>query len=479
MRNNPLGQILGFILIAVATLMLLPAMIDLSWDNPDWQVFLISAGVIGALGVMITLATRIDQPPEIDIRRAFLITATCWLVLPAASALPFIALGVDYTDAFFEAMSGVTTTGSTVLSGLDALPPGVLLWRALLQWVGGVGIIVMAIIMLPFLRIGGMQLFAAESSETGGKIVPNARQLVEWITGIYVALTAVCAMLYALGGMTPFDAICHAMSTLSTGGYANHDASFGYFTNPFVHWVAVVFMIAGAFPFAAYIRSIRMDRLALWRHPEARALVLFLAVTSGGMAIWLAWTHDMAFHDALRLTAFNITSIVTTTGFASTDYTLWGPQVIGVFFLVMLVGGCTGSTSGAIKIFRHLILIGILRRHIKRLTTPRRIVILRYAGRRVPEDIPNSVLAFLTAFFGVIAVFTMVLTMLGLDFVTALSAATTAITNVGPGLGPIIGPAGNFAPLPDTAKWVLSAAMLLGRLELFAVLVLLDPDFWR
>lgn len=479
MHNNPIGQILGFILIAVATLMLLPAMLDLSWDNPDWQIFLMTSAVVGALGVMLTLATRIAGTPVIDIRRAFLITAACWVVLPGVSALPFVAVGIDYTDAYFEAMSGVTTTGSTVLSGLDALPPGILLWRALLQWIGGVGIIVMALIMLPFLRIGGMQLFAAESSEKGAKIVPNARQLVEWITGVYVALTFLCAFLYAMGGMTAFDAICHSMATLSTGGYSTHDASFGHFANPSILWVGTVFMIAGAFPFAAYIRVCRGDRGALWHHPETRALVLFLIVTSLGMATWLTMAKDMGFHEALRHAAFNITSIVTTTGFASTDYTLWGPEVIGVFFLIMLVGGCTGSTSGAIKIFRHLILISLLRRHIKRLIMPRRVVILTYAGRRVPEDVPNSVLAFLTAFFGVIALFTMILTMLGLDLVTALTAAITAITNVGPGLGPIIGPAGNFAPLPDAAKWVLSAAMLLGRLELFAVLVLLDRDFWR
>jgi trk system potassium uptake protein TrkH len=479
MGNNPLGQILGFILIGVATLMLLPALVDLAQQNPDWHVFLFSAATVGVLGVMLTLATQIDAEPEITIRRAFVITATCWFVLPAVSALPFVGVGLNYTDAFFEAMSGVTTTGSTILTGLDALPPGILLWRSLLQWIGGVGIIVMAIIMLPFLRIGGMQLFSAESSETGGKIVPNARQLVEWIAGIYVALTSLCAVLYALGGMSAFDAFCHAMATLSTGGYSTHDASFAFFQNPYVQWIAIVFMIAGAFPFAAYIRTLRGDRQVLFHHPEARVLVLFLLVTSGGMAVWLSWTHHMPLSDSFRLTAFNITSIVTTTGFANADYTGWGPQVVGVFFLITLVGGCTGSTSGAIKIFRYLIVVAILRRHLKRLTSPRRVLNLRYGNRRVPEDIPNSVLAFLTAFFGVLSLFTVVLTMLGLDFVTALSAAATAITNVGPGLGPIIGPTGNFAPLPDAAKWVLSAAMLLGRLELFAVLVLFDPDFWR
>lgn len=475
----PALYLTGLLLAGLGVTMLLPALVDLRIGNPDWKIFAASAAVTWLIGALMAVATRRSGTLRLDVRQAFLMVTTAWVAVAGFSALPFLGLGIGYSDAFFEAISGMTTTGSTVLVGIETLAPGVLFWRALLQWFGGVGIIVTAIIILPYLRVGGMQLFRAESSEKTEKIVPRAVHLVSLIVATYVVLTAACAVAYGLGGMSAFDAVCHAMTTLATGGYANYDASFAHFAQPAIHWIAIVFMLAGALPFTAYIVAARGQPERLWRNPQIRALLMFVFLVSALMALWLHATQDIGAADALRLAFFNVVSVVTTTGFANDDFNAWGPLAVGVFFMLMFVGGCTGSTSGSIKIYRHQVISRIVRGQLQRLARPSRVVVMRYDGRRLPDDVPSSVLAFITVYLGTIGAFTVALAAMGLDFLTALTAATTAISNVGPGLGEIIGPAGNFAAIPDAAKWMLSAAMLMGRLELFAVLVLFDPDFWR
>jgi trk system potassium uptake protein TrkH len=476
---TPVARVVGLMLCGLAAVMLIPAAVDAAYGSSDWIAFAESAAVTAFIGGAMVLATQGGHAFELNLRQAFLLTVACWLGVTAFAALPFLGLGLDYTDAFFEAISGITTTGSTVISGLDGLPPGILLWRSLLQWVGGLGIVVMAIVILPFLRVGGMQLFQTESSERSEKVVPSAFDLAAWIGVIYVALTALCALLYGIGEMSAFDAVNHAMATLATGGYSTHDASFAHFKNPFTQWTGTVFMLAGALPFVVYIRFLKGQRGAFWRDPQVRALLRFLVLAWVAMACWLWAARDIGFFDALTLTAFNITSVVTTTGFANADYTLWGPLATGAFLIFTFVGGCSGSTSGAIKIYRHQVLWIVIRNQLLRLASPRRVVIPRYGGRRLPDDVAPSVMAFVAVFMATVGLFTIALAGMGLDLETALSASATAITNVGPGLGPIIGPAGNFASLPDPAKWILSAAMLLGRLEIFTLLVLLDPQFWR
>jgi trk system potassium uptake protein len=294
-----------------------------------------------------------------------------------------------------------------------------------------------------------------------------------------VALTVACALAYAAAGMSAFDAVNHAMATLATGGFSTHDASFAAFRNPALEWIGVLFMVAGALPFVLFVRAARGEPGPLARDPQVRALIVFLAVVCFGFAVWLTLTGAFPFATALRLVAFNVVSIVTTTGFASADYTQWGAFAVGLFFFLTFVGGCTGSTAGAIKIYRFMILAQVIRRQVRNLANPSRVERMRYGGRRIPEDVPPSVLAFLALYVGTTAIVTLVLAAMGLDLVTALSSAATAVGNVGPGLGEIVGPAGNFAPLPDAAKLVLSAAMILGRLELFTVFVLCDPQFWR
>lgn len=469
----------GLLLAGLGVTMLVPALIDAVVGNPDWVVFAVSALVTWSFGTLTALATRRPVRSALRMQTAFIVTTTAWVAVCAFSALPFLGLGLDYDDALFEAVSGFTTTGATILSGLDEMPPGLLFWRVLLHWIGGVGIVVTAIIVLPFLRVGGMQLFHTESSDRSEKIVPRPVQLVQYIGIIYITLTLVCAAIYRVGGMSLFDAICLAMSTLATGGYANHDASIGQFQSAIIEWNGVIFMMAGALPFVAYIKAIKGEQLAIWRDQQIRSFLRLLAVVSVGMALWLVQAHDVPPLEALRHAAFNVTSIVTTTGFASADYTMWGPAAVGLFFVLSFIGGCSGSTAGAIKIYRFQVLWRVLRAHMSRLARPNRLMPLRYAGQRIPEDVPPSVLLFLTTYMASIVLLTVLLTMCGLDLTTAISGAAAAIGNVGPGLGPIIGPAGNYSSLPDAAKWLLSLGMLLGRLELFTVLLLLDPEFWR
>ncbi len=458
--------------------MLLPAIVDIAHNNTDWQAFAGAALFTGLVGLLFAVSCSGELGPGLNIRQAFLLTGLAWVTLPAFGALPFLGFGVPFADAVFESVSGYTTTGSTVLSGLDSLPPGLLLWRAVQQWTGGVGIIVMAIVLLPYLQIGGMQLFRMESSDRSEKVVARSADLVRLIALFYASLTALCALVYWMTGMSAFDAMIHAMTTLSTGGYSTHDASFGYFTNPMTAWFAVIFMLAGSVPFTLMIQSIRGKPLALWYDPQVRALIGLIAVSAFGAAIYLRLSTGIDFHDALLLTVFNFTSLVTTTGYALGDYTTWGAPMVGIALALTFAGGCTGSTSGGIKMFRFIVFFGTLRNHMRQMIRPHRVLSFRYADTQLDPRITFSVLAFLVAYMGSVGVITVVLTFMGIDPLTAITGAATAVGNVGPGLGPIIGPAGNFESLPDGAKLVLAFAMLLGRLELFTVLVLLDKEFW-
>jgi len=478
---RPILHICGILLCVMAVAMLLPALADAAAANPDWLVFLTSAALTAFIGGSLALATHSREPIELSRRQAFLLTTSAWLMVSASGTLPLLFYdgGLSFVDAVFEAVSGITTTGATVMSGLAEQPPGILLWRSMMQWMGGIGIIVMAIVMLPFLGVGGMQLFETESSERSGRIVPRARQFVAYIGSIYGVLTLVCFFLYWSFGMSPADAINHAMTSIATGGYSTHDGSLGYFDSAAIQWTAVAFMIMGGIPFVAYIRFVRGRPQAFWQDEQIRGYLGFLAVVSLVLAVWLIPAMDMPFGEGVRTAAFNVVSIVTTTGYATADYSAWSTLSMGLFFALIFIGGCTGSTSGGIKMYRHQILWISVRAYARRLIRPHRMDVLAYGGQHITPEIQTSVLAFLAIFVGAFSVTAVALAALGLDFVTALSASASAFANVGPGLGEIIGPAGNFSSLPDAAKWILSGAMILGRLELFTVLVLLDPDYWR
>ena len=478
---RPILSVVGILLLVLAASMAVPALLDLALGHRDWTVFAISGAVTGFVGGALFLSTRGVGWPHISVRQTFLMTTLSWVALTAFASLPFVfsELEMSLTDAFFEAMSGITTTGSTVISGLDHAPPGILLWRALLQWLGGVGIIIMAIALLPILRVGGMQLFRTESSDTSEKALPRAAQLAGMIAVIYVLLTAVWAVMMMAAGLAVFDAVAHAMTTIATGGYSTRDGSVGAFDNVSLDYIVTAGMIMGGMPFVLYLKAVRGNLMPLLTDSQVRTFLALL-----GVVILLMVAHNvlgvgMELADAVRYAAFNVVSVMTGTGYATTDYGAWGSLAVVTFLFLKFIGGCAGSTTCGIKIFRFQVLYSVARTELRRMLRPRAVFVAHYNRRPIGGDVAESVLGFFFLFVMCFAVLAGLLGLMGLDFVTSVSGAATAIANVGPGLGDIIGPAGNFAPLPDQVKWLLCAGMLVGRLELFTVLVLFLPGFWR
>jgi len=477
---RPTLYVFSLCLIAVGVFEMLPGLVDWALGHGDAPVYFAAAAIAIFVGGALAFTTH-QRKVTLGLRQAFLLTPLCWFGLPAFAALPFMFTQADlsFTDAYFETVSGFTTTGSTVITGLDSLPAGILLWRGILQWLGGLGFIVMAIAILPFLKVGGMQIMRTESSDRSEKILPRASQIAGAITMVYLVLSLLCLVAYLLTGMTLLEAVVHAMTTVSTAGYSTSDASLGGF-GAGAQWVAVTFMLLGALPFVLMVRAWQGDHQALWRDSQVRAFLLFLGIVILTMAVWLRIEEVYAgFEPALRHVALNVVSVVTTTGFASTDYQLWGAAVLPIFLFLTLSGGCTGSTAGGVKIFRWEILVSQAHRQVRQAINPHRVLARRYNGKPLPADVPASVGLFLFLFLGLLFLLTVALAATGLDFITALSGAATALSNVGPGLGPQIGPAGNFGGLNDTAKWLCSAAMVMGRLELLTVLVLFDWRFWK
>ncbi|WP_421875468.1 TrkH family potassium uptake protein [Pacificispira sp.] len=477
---RPVLLVNGILLVTLAAAMVLPAAVDLAVGNPDWRVFAAAAALTLFVGAMLALSNW-ARADALTVRQAFVMTTTTWCLLPAFAALPlaFSDLNLSYTDAFFEAMSGITTTGSTVIVGLDYAPPGILLWRSLLQWLGGVGIIVMAVSVLPMLQVGGMQLFRMEFAERVEKALPRAAQIGAWIAIIYLLLTLLCAALYWWAGMSGFDAINHAMTTVATGGFSTYDSSVGLFGSAKIEWIATVFMILGSLPFLLYLQALRGSPGALFRDSQVRWFFGFLLTATAIMIVYLVIEKNWTIADAVRFTSFNVTSVMTGTGYATQDFGSWGAFAMPLFFLLMFIGGCAGSTTCGIKIFRFQVLYATAKVQMRRLLRPHGVFIAYYNRKPIPESVEESVMSFFFLFMMIFALLACALGLMGLDFVTATSGAATAISNVGPGLGEVIGPAGTFASLPDQAKWLLSLGMLLGRLEIFTVLILLAPSFWR
>lgn len=477
---RPVSLVIGFMLITLGLGMLVPAIADAVSDEADAQVFLISSGVTVFAGIALFLASR-SATPELSLRQAFILTTMSWIVIAAFGALPFMfsELNLSYTDAFFEAMSGVTTTGATVITGLDSAPPGILLWRAILQWLGGIGIVVTAVAVLPMLQIGGMQLFRIESSDTSEKILPRAAQLATAITLTYVGLTAVCALTMWMAGMQAFDAVAHSMTTIATGGFSTSDNSVGSFDSAGIESVFIVFMLLGSLPFVLYLQALRGGLMNLLRDDQVRLFLMIAASAVAVMTLWLWFEEQAGFGSALRKAAFSVVSILTGSGFVSANYAAWGGFAVAAFFFLSFIGGCAGSTACGIKVFRFQILWSTTRVQIRRLLQPHGVFIAKYNAKPVSDDVTSAVTNFFFLFLVCFVVLALALTALGLDFVTAWSGAIAALANVGPGLGDVIGPDGNYLSLPGSAKWLLAGGMLLGRLELLTVLVLFTVRFWR
>ncbi|WP_306152577.1 TrkH family potassium uptake protein [Roseovarius sp. MMSF_3281] len=477
---RPVGYVIGLLVLALGLAMVLPMLVDIAEGRGHWAVFAESAVITMLIGGLVSLACKNGVREGLTIQQTFLLTTGVWVALPIFGALPFLLGETEarVVDAVFEAMSGLTTTGSTVFSGLDDLPKGILLWRGILQWLGGVGIIVVAMVFLPELRVGGMQIFRSEAFETMGKILPRASAIASQISVIYLALTLACVACYMILGMQAFDATVHALTTVSTGGFSNYDASFGAFSGP-LEYVASVFMILAALPFVRYVQLLNGNPKPLWRDTQIHGFVLTILVLVVGMGVFLVHVFPHHPEQALREALFNITSIISGTGYASVDYMGWGALPITLFFFIGLIGGCAGSTACSVKIFRYQILFASIRSQLRRIYSPHGVFTPRYDGRPIADDVLNSVMSFFVFFVVTLGVVSVILGFTGLDFVTSISGAAAALANIGPGLGEIIGPAGNFAALNDTAKWVLVAAMLIGRLELLAVYAIFTISFWR
>ncbi|MGZ3216921.1 TrkH family potassium uptake protein [Paracoccus sp. T5] len=478
---RPVAHPIGKIVVAVGGAMLLPMMVDMWHDDPHWMVFLECALVTMIAGTLIAVATRGDYR-SLKIQQAFLLTSGLWAVLPIFGALPFV-LGqpqVSFLDAYFEAMSGVTTTGTTAFPDLDSLPRGTHLWRALLQWMGGLGIVVVAMVFLPVMKVGGMQFFRSEGFDTLGKVLPRAGEIASEMTWIYVLMTGACAITYMILGMTGFDAIVHAMTTCSTGGFSNYDASFGaYLGGP--EWAASVFMIMASIPFIRLVQAMRGNVVPLWQDRQIRTYLRWIFYACALILSYrLLYMHqDAHLGEVIRETVFNTVTLFSGTGYGSTDVTAWGHLPLALLIVVGLIGGCTGSTGCSIKIFRYLVLLEAVRAQIRRMHTPHRVYPLRYEGQPLDQDIIDSVMAFFTLFMLTFGLLIVGLAMTGLHPRTALTAAWTAIANVGPAWGPEMSANGSVVNFPEAAKLMMILGMYLGRLELVSVLVLLLPRFWR
>lgn len=464
----------------LAGAMLIPAAVDLYQGNSDWQAFAFSALFVGGGAMAVALATQ-GRAPQASPRFGFLLVNMLWLTMALCGAVPLYisSLDLSLTDAVFEAVSGVTTTGATVINGLDRAPPGLLLWRSLLSFMGGLGVIALGLFLLPYLNIGGVSYFKIESSDIEDRPFERFQTFTISLIGIYTSLVAACAVSYAAAGMEGFHAVNHAMSTVATGGFSTHDTSFlRYADKPAVLWVGSTFMFIGALPFSIMMLLAVRGRFDALRDPQIRVFAGYSIVFAVSVAIYLTVRQDIPFTTALTHSTFNFLSIITTSGFASDDYTLWGPFAVASIFVATFLGGCSGSTTGGIKAYRFFILFELVANGLRRLIYPHRVLPVRYGGRTIDEDMQRAVVLFIASFFVLWAIFTVLLSATGLDLVTAVTGALTSLTNVGPGLGPIIGPVGNFSSLPDTAKWLCSIAMLLGRLEILAVLVIFTPAFW-
>lgn len=477
---RPVFFVIGILLATLAVVMAFPALIDALAHNRDWTVFASSAALTLFLGVALIIANWTPRF-EIDVREGFLLVTLAWVVAGTAGALPmmFSQLHLGITDAYFEAMSGITTTGSTVIVGLSSAPPGILLWRALLQMLGGMGFLFMGVAVLPYLKVGGMQFFRMETADRSENALPRLAQVAGGIAVIYLGLIAVDATLLWAAGMRGFDAVCHAMATLSTGGFSTFDDSIGHFKSLPIEIITTVFMLIAALPFPLYLQVVRGRPGRLFANSQVHTFLGLYLATVIVLTLWQWLGGGEKFADAVRTVSFTAASIMTTTGFVTADYQSWGGFVMVLILFLTVVGACTGSPAGGLKIYRLEVLYATARSQIRRLTQPRGLFAAQYGGRPIPDPVASSVMGFFFLFALTFAALSIGLTATGLDFLTSVSGTAAAMGNVGRGLGGLVGPMGNFNALPDAAKWLLSLGMLLGRIELYSALILLWPDFWR
>ncbi|MCC5967761.1 MAG: TrkH family potassium uptake protein [Natronohydrobacter sp.] len=477
---RPVFHLIGLLSLTLGVLMLIPAAVDWQSGNDNWHAFARASFLVCLIGGAAAMATRQALADGLGRRQSFLLTASVWAVLPALGALPFIfgAPHASPTHALFEALSGMTTTGTTVFIGLDDLPPGVLLWRSMLQWLGGLGIIIVALVFLPILRVGGMQHFQAEAFDTMGKVLPRVYDISMGLLQVYIALTLAAAMSYMAYGMDGFDAVNHAMTTIATGGFSTSDQSFARFTGA-LEYVAVLYMILAGLPFIRFVQLVGGSWTPLFRDVQVRAFLRWSAYAVLAIIAYRLVHGDGDPLDVLRGTLFNVVTLFTGTGYGSEAVDDWGDFPLLVVVLMGFIGACTASTGCSLKVFRYLVLFEAIRAQMQRLRRPHEVVSLKLGGKRLEDDVVSSVIVMFTVFIASFMLLTVALSMTGLELRTAITAAWTAICNVGPVFGPEVGATGAVDGFPEAAKWLMMLGMYLGRLEVLAVMVLLLPRFWR
>jgi len=470
---------LGTLQIILGIFMLIPVIIQLIYNELDSGF--VSASIITIIFGVLFFLSNLDHNKNIDLPQAFILTALSWVSIAIFGSLPFIFsdLSLKFTDAFFESMSGITTTGSTIITDLDNAPKGILLWRAILQWLGGIGIILMAITLMPLMNIGGMQLFKISSNDSAEKILPKSKEVSLRLIIIYSILTFTCGLFYKVFGMNYFDSLTHSMTTIATGGFSNYNDSIGHFNSALIEINAIIFIILGSIPFIAYIKYLNGDKKIFYKDSQISFFLKTIVISVFIIFIFLLLKNINSETFLLREVIFNVVSILTGTGYVTTNYSDWGSFPLIFFLILMFIGGCAGSTACGLKIFRIHILYKFFVMQLKKYIYPRGVFVLKYGDSVLNEKFISSIISFVFLYIVIFFIITMLLSISGLDFITAVSGAATSISNVGPGLGGIIGPNGNFSLLPDFSKWVLSIGMILGRLELFAIIVLFIPSFWK
>ena len=480
MKFQPVINLIGLLLCTLSAFMLIPGFVDYILGDEDWAAFLVSSFITLFVGAGLYLSSRENNPEHLELRQAFLLTNSAWISISLFGSLPFLFsnLNLNFIDAFFESTSGITTTGSTIIPNLEQVSYGILLWRALLQWLGGIGIIVMAIAILPMLSIGGMQLFKTESYETPDKIIPRAAIFASGISIVYIILTSLWAFMLWLAGMPIFDSITHAMTTLATGGYSTKSESLGAFNSVNIEMIIVLGMIVGSLPFIHYLSILKNGWKNLINDQQVKwfLLILFFLIS---IVTFNLYINGQNFFSSLRVSIFNVVSIVTGTGFGTDDFSQWGGFATTLLLILMFMGGCAGSTTCGLRMARIQVLIANAKTQVLKLLTPHAVIIPYYNKKPIPESVTESVMGFFFLYILVFIIISCLLGSLGLDFMTSLSGAASAIGNVGPGLGEMIGPNGTYAEIPNLGKLILCLGMILGRLEIFAILVMFTASFWK
>ena len=468
---------LGILQIILGVSMFIPIIVQFFYSEIDSSFF--GSSIVTIIFGTLFFLSNLDHDKKLNLQQAFLLTALSWISIAIFGSLPFVfsSIELSITDSFFESMSGITTTGSTIISDLKNAPKGLLLWRAILQWLGGIGIIVMAITLMPIMNVGGMQLFKISSNDSSEKILPKSKEIALRLIYIYSGLTGLCAITYWIFGMGKFDSLTHSMTTIATGGFSNYNESIGYFNSLPIEISSMFFIILGSIPFITYIKFISGNKKIFLNDIQIKTFLKIIIFTVIILSIYLLFSNQENF--SLRSIFFNTISILSGTGYVNAEFDRWGSFPITLFLSLMFIGGCAGSTACGVKIFRIQILYLFILNQLKKIIYPKGVFVIKYDQSAVDEKFIASIISFIYFYIVIFFILTTLLSLTGLDFITAISGAATSISNVGPGLGPIIGPNGDFSSLPDLSKWILTVGMILGRLELFAILVLFLPSFWK